>query len=248
MSTRGADEPVRDRVAGRAEPHARQLVDLAADRPDARCRPAAATAAPRAAAVRCSSRSRRDRADLRMHCGVDLGAPARPPPRSPPARSAGADAGRGSSGRAWRSRPGSPRSPSIPGRRHGRSPAGTRSGWRSGRSPRVGTTRFATTPPFRQPIRSASTIFGTPPSASKHSASSASVVVGLLIGGEPHEPHPRPRQHRAEHVQPAEHTPVDDQRVPGRPDRRPAAAVMPPPPLRFLTSATSRRKLRADPS
>ena len=40
----------------------------------------------------------------------------------------------------------------------------------------VGTTLFATTPPFRQPIRSASTTPGTPPRCSKHSASSASVV------------------------------------------------------------------------
>ena len=40
----------------------------------------------------------------------------------------------------------------------------------------VGTTLFATTPPFRQPIRSARTTFGTPPSSSKHSASIASVV------------------------------------------------------------------------
>ena len=40
----------------------------------------------------------------------------------------------------------------------------------------MGTTLFATTPPFRQPIRSASTTFGTPPSSSKHSASIASVV------------------------------------------------------------------------
>jgi len=32
----------------------------------------------------------------------------------------------------------------------------------------VGTTTSATTPPFKQPIRSASTTFGTPPSTSKH--------------------------------------------------------------------------------
>jgi len=40
----------------------------------------------------------------------------------------------------------------------------------------VGTTLFATTPPFKHPIRSASTTAGTPPSCSKHSASSRSVV------------------------------------------------------------------------
>ena len=82
----------------------------------------------------------------------------------------------GPSGRPWRSRPGSPRSPSTPGRRPRRSRAGTRSAWRTARSPAVGTTTFATTPPFRQPIRSASTTSGTPPRVSKHSASSASVV------------------------------------------------------------------------
>lgn len=37
-------------------------------------------------------------------------------------------------------------------------------------------TLLATTPPFKQPIRSASTTFGTPPSSSKHSASIARVV------------------------------------------------------------------------
>ena len=37
-------------------------------------------------------------------------------------------------------------------------------------------TLFATTPPFRQPIRSASTTPGTPPIVSKHSASKPNVV------------------------------------------------------------------------
>ena len=32
-----------------------------------------------------------------------------------------------------------------------------------------------------------------------------------LVGGEPHEPEPRPGQHRAEHMQPGQHAPVDDQ-------------------------------------
>ena len=35
--------------------------------------------------------------------------------------------------------------------------------------------------------------------------------VRALVVGETHEPHPAPRQHRAEHVQPAQHTPIDDQ-------------------------------------
>jgi hypothetical protein len=34
---------------------------------------------------------------------------------------------------------------------------------------------------------------------------------GLLVGGEPHETNPRPRQHRAEHLDPAKVAPVDDQ-------------------------------------
>ena len=55
ISTAGADQPVRDRVAGRAEPDAGQLVDLAADRlrpdlgPQRRQRPRAAPAPARAA-------------------------------------------------------------------------------------------------------------------------------------------------------------------------------------------------------
>ena len=63
--------------------------------------------------------------------------------------------------------------------------SGSEASQKSGRNPwcaakrtysAVGTTLFATTPPFRQPIRSASTTPGTPPRFSKHSASSASVV------------------------------------------------------------------------
>ena len=41
------------------------------------------------------------------------------------------------------------------------------------------TSTFATTPPFRHPIRSASTTLGTPPRTSKHSASSAIVVAAF---------------------------------------------------------------------
>jgi hypothetical protein len=43
----------------------------------------------------------------------------------------------------------------------------------------VGTTTLATTPAFRQPIRSASTVLGTPPSTSKHSASRPSVAAAF---------------------------------------------------------------------
>jgi hypothetical protein len=50
--------------------------------------------------------------------------------------------------------------------------------------------------------------------------------LGALVVGEPHEPHPRPRQHRAEHVQPAQHTPVDDQMLTRGPHRRPAATMV----------------------
>ncbi len=45
--------------------------------------------------------------------------------------------------------------------------------------PGAGTTTLATTPPFKQPIRSASTTAGTPPSASKHSARRRTVVAWL---------------------------------------------------------------------
>ncbi len=56
----------------------------------------------------------------------------------------------------------------------------------------------------------------------------------LLISGEPHEPDPRPRQHRAEHVQPALGAPVDHQVLTRRPHRRAAAAVMILPPRLLL--------------
>jgi hypothetical protein len=55
-----------------------------------------------------------------------------------------------------------------------------------------------------------------------------------LIGGEPHEPVAAPGQHRAEQVQPALAAPVDDQHLPGRPHRGPAAAVMAGPPGALL--------------
>ena len=45
--------------------------------------------------------------------------------------------------------------------------------------PGAGTTTLATTPPLRQPIRSARTTAHTPPSASKHSASRRSVVASV---------------------------------------------------------------------
>ena len=48
----------------------------------------------------------------------------------------------------------------------------------------------------------------------------------LLVGGEPHEPDPRPRQHRAEHVQPALAAPVDHQMLTRRPHRRTPTPVM----------------------
>ena len=51
-----------------------------------------------------------------------------------------------------------------------------------------------------------------------------------LIRGEPHEPHPAPGQHGAEHVQPALGAPVDHQVLARRPHRRPTATVMIPPP------------------
>ena len=40
----------------------------------------------------------------------------------------------------------------------------------------MGTTALATTPPFKQPIRSANTTLGTAPAASKHAANMANVV------------------------------------------------------------------------
>ena len=54
---------------------------------------------------------------------------------------------------------------------------------------------------------------------------------GLLIGGEPHEPPPRPSQHRTEHVDPALGAPVNDQVLTRGPDRRAAAPVVLGPPV-----------------
>jgi len=57
----------------------------------------------------------------------------------------------------------------------------------------------------------------------------------LLIGGEPHEPPPRPRQHRTEDMDSALGAPVNDQMLTRGPDRRAAATVVldPPVPLRL---------------
>jgi len=46
------------------------------------------------------------------------------------------------------------------------------------------------------------------------------VGVLLLVSGEPHEPDPRPRQHRGEDVHPGDHAPVDDQMLTRGPHRR----------------------------
>jgi hypothetical protein len=54
--------------------------------------------------------------------------------------------------------------------------------------------------------------------------------LGPLVVGEPHEPDPRPGQHRAEHVQPADTAPVDGQDLTRRPHRRTTAPVVAPPP------------------
>jgi hypothetical protein len=70
-----ADEPAGHRVAGRAEPDARQLVDLPAGRPGAQLGPQR-----RQRPQQCPFGLQphgRDRADLRVDDGVDLGAPRR---------------------------------------------------------------------------------------------------------------------------------------------------------------------------
>jgi len=54
---------------------------------------------------------------------------------------------------------------------------------------------------------------------------------GLLIGGEPYEPPPRPRQYRTEHVYPALGAPVDDQMLTRGPDGRSAPPVVLDPPV-----------------
>ena len=192
------------------------------------------------------------RADLGVHRGVDLDTPRRGgrvrrreigERRSGPA---GARSCRGSSGRSWRSRPGSPRCPSTPGRRPRRSRAGTRNARRNARTP-GGHDLVATTPPFRQPIRSASTTAGTPPSASKHSASSANVVSARSLSAK----RTNRNRHHASTAQNTCSPPSTPQSItrcsPGdhTAGRRPRWLS-----LRHnaFCSATSRRKLRADPS
>ena len=71
--------------------------------------------------------------------------------------------------------------------------------------------------------------------------------VCALVTGEADEPHPRPGQHRAEHVQPTQHAPVDNQVLARGPHRRAAAAMMLGAPHRLLRGH-QRRKLRADPA
>ncbi len=69
------------------------------------------------------------------------------------------------------------------------------------------------------------------------------------VVGEEHEPPPAPREHRAEHEQRADLTPVERQHVTGRPHAGPAAPVMidPPPGLRLGDQPTevSRRTVVA---
>ena len=89
----------------------------------------------------------------------------------------------------------------------------------------VGTTMLATTPPFRQPMRSASTTFGTPPSASKQRAD-ISKVVGAFVPGETHEPPARVGHHCAEDMEAAFLAPVDDEHLAWRPDPRPSSPMV----------------------
>ena len=148
-----------------------------------------------------------DRADLRMHRGVDLGAPRHGRGVGGPQihRLAGRWRPRsaaGRPGRVGRSRTGSPRCPWIAGHWRGRSPGRTRNGRPAGRSPAVGITTLATTPPLRQAIRSASTLAGTPPIARERFGDQRQRRGRLLVGGEGDEPPPGERQHRAEQEQP----------------------------------------------
>ena len=178
---RGADQPGRHRVPGRGEPHAGQPVDLPGHRRRPDLQPQR-----RQRAQHFSLDDQPlvgDRADLRVHRGVDLRAPRRRRRCSPRARSTGrpVDPGLGEQRDhqvALRvADTGSPRSPSIAGPGRGRSPGRTRSALPTGRSPGSGSTTFATTPPFRHAIRSARTLAGTPPVAASASAINASVVV-----------------------------------------------------------------------
>ena len=89
---------------------------------------------------------------------------------------------------------------------------------------------MATTPPLRQPIRSASTTLGTPPSSAKHSASIAMVVSARSS--------PANRTNRTrDHASTAQNTcspprlpQLDHQHLTRRPHRRPPATVMLHPP------------------
>jgi hypothetical protein len=106
------------------------------------------------------------------------------------------------SGRAWHSRPGTPRSPLDSGSAaFAEVRAGTRNAWRTACTPPSAPPRSR--PPGLQaghPV--GQPVLGTPPRVSKHPASRPSVVTAF-IGGEPYRPEPRPGRHRAAHVQAA---------------------------------------------
>ncbi len=147
-----ADQPGRDRVAGRAEPHAGQPVDLAGHR--------LADAGPQRRQRPSSSRSTTSRSAGTAQISLWIAAltsthHARAAAFAAARSANGHRPGTGASGRSWRSRPGSPRSPSSPGRRPRRSPAGTRDGPRTARSP-------VSAPPRSRPPHPSGTPSGRP--------------------------------------------------------------------------------------
>jgi hypothetical protein len=225
-----ADQPDRDGVTGRAEPHARQAVHLAGD-------------LPADAGLQRGQRGQqlplddqllgRHRAYLAMGYPVDLGAPRRG--RGVRRRQAGERGLRhhqvalGIADQVLhdplrfrimrlaeiRPEPVVSREPHIRRRRHhdiGHDAA------------------FEAAHPIRQDL-------------ARHPAQDLEALGqqrqrGLrpLVTGEPHEPEPAPGQHRAEHVQPALAAPVDHQVLTRRPHRRTAAPVMLAAPQALLLS------------
>ena len=223
-----ADQPDRHGVAGRAEPHAGQAVDLAGDLP------------PDAGPQRRQRRQQlplddqllgRHRADLAVDRAVDLGAP----------RRGGGVRGRQVPERGLRHHQvGFGIADQIfhdPFRFRVRGLAEIRPEPVVRREPHVlpgghhdvgHDAAFQAAHPVRQHLA------GYPAQDLEALRQQRQRRGRPLIGGEPDEPEPAPGQHRAEHVQPALGAPVDHEVLTRRPHRRAAAPVMLPPPQRLL--------------
>jgi len=222
------DQGHRDRVAGRPDLHAGQLVDLAHDR--GRADPQLQRRQRGQQQPLLGQALRRDRDDLRVHRGVDLGAPglgglvALVAVKLVVQQQRGEQVGLGVPDQVLHD----PLRLGIGGLTKIRPEPVMQS------EPNIFGCRD-------NPVRHDSTLQAAHPVGQhdlRHPAHLGEALTqhrqrggGLLIGGEPHEPPPRPRQHRTEHVDPALGAPVNDQMFTRGPDRRAAAPVVLGPPV-----------------